>query len=127
MLSGITLTRQAEQLKAQANKAFAAKDFTEATKLYSDAIALDPTNHVLFSNRSAAKAGAKDYQGALEDADKVGLLASEVLANDSASNSTQSSPKASLARAQLCTDCASTQRPCRRTRRVSRPMPTRTS
>lgn len=61
---------QAEQLKAQANKAFAAKDFAEATKLYTEAIALDPTNHVLYSNRSASKTGAKDYQGALEDADK---------------------------------------------------------
>ena len=63
---------QAEQLKAQANKAFSAKDYPEAIKLYSDAIALDPTNNVLYSNRSAAKSGAKDYQGALEDANKVG-------------------------------------------------------
>lgn len=61
----------AEQLKAEANKAFAAKDYDNAIKLYSDAIELDPTNHVLFSNRSAAKTGAKDYQGALEDAEKT--------------------------------------------------------
>lgn len=61
----------ADELKQQANKAFAAKNYDEATKLYSDAIAIDATNHVLFSNRSAAKAGAKDYKGALEDADKV--------------------------------------------------------
>lgn len=60
----------ADELKAQANKAFSAKDYPTATKLYSDAIALDPSNHVLFSNRSAAKAGDRDYQGALEDADK---------------------------------------------------------
>jgi tetratricopeptide (TPR) repeat protein len=61
----------AEQLKAQANKAFSAKNYPEAIQLYSDAIALDPSNHVLFSNRAAAKSGNRDYQGALEDAEKV--------------------------------------------------------
>ncbi|BEI80048.1 hypothetical protein CcaverHIS002_0105770 [Cutaneotrichosporon cavernicola] len=60
----------AEQLKAEANKAFSAKNFPEAIQLYSDAIALDPSNHVLFSNRAAAKSGNRDYQGALEDAEK---------------------------------------------------------
>ncbi|KAL7421555.1 Hsp90 cochaperone [Cryptotrichosporon argae] len=60
----------AEALKAQANKAFAAKDYVEACKLYSDAIAIDPTNHVLWSNRSASKAGQRDWAGALEDAEK---------------------------------------------------------
>ncbi|WVQ77163.1 hypothetical protein IAR50_006846 [Cryptococcus sp. DSM 104548] len=58
-------------LKAEANKAFAAKDYTSAVKLYSDAIALDPSNHVLYSNRSASKASLKDYEGALEDAEKT--------------------------------------------------------
>ncbi|CAK9786303.1 unnamed protein product [Cutaneotrichosporon oleaginosum] len=61
---------EAEQLKAQANKAFAAKNYPDAIKLYSDAIALDPSNHVLYSNRAAAKSGSRDYQGALEDAEK---------------------------------------------------------
>ncbi|WRT66082.1 uncharacterized protein IL334_003035 [Kwoniella shivajii] len=60
----------ANAIKAEANKAFAAKDYTQAAKLYSDAIAIDPQNHVLYSNRSASKAGQKDYQGALEDAEK---------------------------------------------------------
>ena len=58
-------------IKAEANKAFSAKDYAAASKLYSDAIELDPSNHVLFSNRSASKAGMRDYQGALEDAEKV--------------------------------------------------------
>lgn len=44
-----------------------------AIKLYSDGIAIDGSNHVLYSNRAAAKSGAKDYQGALEDAEKVCL------------------------------------------------------
>ncbi|KAK1924478.1 chaperone [Papiliotrema laurentii] len=60
----------AAAIKAEANKAFSAKDYATASKLYSDAIALDPTNHVLYSNRSASKAGLRDYQGALEDAEK---------------------------------------------------------
>ncbi|WWD17530.1 hypothetical protein CI109_101971 [Kwoniella shandongensis] len=60
----------AASIKAEANKAFSAKDYSTASKLYSDAIALDPQNHVLYSNRSASKAGLKDWQGALEDAEE---------------------------------------------------------
>jgi len=66
------LSNQAAAIKAEANKAFSSKDYPSATKLYSDAIAVDPTNHVLFSNRSASKAGQKDWRGALDDAEKVG-------------------------------------------------------
>ncbi|WVF71786.1 hypothetical protein IAT40_006594 [Kwoniella sp. CBS 6097] len=60
----------AAAIKAEANKAFSAKDYVTAAKLYSDAIAIDPQNHVLYSNRSASKAGQKDWTGALEDAEK---------------------------------------------------------
>ena len=68
---------QAVALKTEANKAFSAKDYINATKLYSDAIALDTTSHVLWSNRSASKAGQRDWHGALDDAEKVGYLAKE--------------------------------------------------
>lgn len=60
----------ANALKDQGNKAFAAKDWDKAIDLFSQAIAIDPQNHVLWSNRSAAKAGKKDWTGALTDAEE---------------------------------------------------------
>ena len=61
----------ADALKDQGNKAFQAKDYDKAIDLFSQAIALDPTNFVLFSNRSAAQAGKRQYAAALEDAEQV--------------------------------------------------------
>ena len=61
----------ADALKDQGNKAFAAKDYDKAIDIFSQAIALDPQNHVLWSNRSAAKVGKKEYAAALEDAEEV--------------------------------------------------------
>lgn len=58
-------------MKDLGNKAFAAKDYDTAIDLFSKAIALDSKNHVLWSNRSAAKAGKKDWHGALVDAEEV--------------------------------------------------------
>ncbi|KZT13111.1 uncharacterized protein LAESUDRAFT_30060 [Laetiporus sulphureus 93-53] len=63
----------ADALKDQGNKAFQAKDYDKAIDLFSQAIALDPNNFVLFSNRSAAKAGKRQYAAALEDAEQVAL------------------------------------------------------
>ena len=47
----------AEELKAKGNAAFSAKNYTEAVDFFTQAINLDPNNHVLFSNRSASYAG----------------------------------------------------------------------
>lgn len=58
-------------LKDEGNKAFSAKEYDKAMDLFSQAIQLDPTNHVLYSNRSAAKAGKKLWDAALEDAEEV--------------------------------------------------------
>ena len=45
-----------DELKAQGNAAFSAGKYRDAVALFSQAIELDGSNHVLFSNRSAAQA-----------------------------------------------------------------------
>ena len=62
----------ADALKDQGNKAFQSKDYDRAIDLFSQALELDPNNFVLWSNRSAAKAGKKDWAAALADAEQVG-------------------------------------------------------
>jgi len=57
----------AAELKAQGTEAFKKNDFEEAVRLYGEAIALNKIDHVLYSNRSAAYAGAKKYEEALAD------------------------------------------------------------
>jgi hypothetical protein len=61
-------------LKDLGNKAFAAKEWDSAIGYFTQAVALDPTNHVLYSNRSAAHAGKKEWIDALKDAEEVCLL-----------------------------------------------------
>ncbi|EEB08559.1 chaperone activator Sti1 [Schizosaccharomyces japonicus yFS275] len=60
----------ADQLKAQGNAAFAKKDFETAIDFFTQAINVDPNNHVLYSNRSASYASLKKYDDALKDAEK---------------------------------------------------------
>ncbi|CAL1677226.1 unnamed protein product [Lasius platythorax] len=64
-------------LKASGNAALQEGKFEEAIKHYTDAIALDSSNHVLYSNRSAAYAKSALYPEALEDAEKTILLKSD--------------------------------------------------
>ncbi|KAJ3353854.1 Hsp90 cochaperone [Entophlyctis luteolus] len=61
----------AEELKALGNKAFSANNHELAIKYFSDAIAKDPKNHVLFSNRSASYTSIKSYTKALSDAEEA--------------------------------------------------------
>lgn len=55
----------------QSTAACQAGDFASAVQLYTDALALDPANHVLFSNRSAAHVRLGKYGHALQDAVKA--------------------------------------------------------
>ena len=59
------------QLKTQGNEALAQNKLDEAIQLYTEAIELDPDNHILYSNRSAAYAKAEKYELALTDAEKT--------------------------------------------------------
>lgn len=61
----------ADEAKAKGNAAFSSGDFTAAIRHFSDAIALAPENHVLYSNRSASYASLKNYTEALSDAKKT--------------------------------------------------------
>ena len=45
----------ADELKQRGNEAFKRNDFKLACELFTEAITLDSTNHVLYSNRSAAR------------------------------------------------------------------------
>lgn len=56
-----------DDLKAQGNKAFANKEFRKAAKIYRDAIKLDSTNPVLYSNRALCFIKEQDWDRALRD------------------------------------------------------------
>jgi len=56
--------------KEKGNKAFSAGDYATAITAYTEAIAADPTDHVLHSNRSAANAKNGAFKDALLDANK---------------------------------------------------------
>ncbi|XP_012527347.1 stress-induced-phosphoprotein 1 [Monomorium pharaonis] len=62
---------QVASLKEKGNAALQTGNYDEAIKCYTDAIALDGNNHVLYSNRSAAYAKSEKYKQALEDAEKT--------------------------------------------------------
>ncbi|XP_038059715.1 tetratricopeptide repeat protein 28-like isoform X2 [Patiria miniata] len=64
--------RQLFQEKVRlSNEACQNSDFERAIRLYTEALVLDPANHILFSNRSAAHMKLKQYEKALHDAAKA--------------------------------------------------------
>ncbi|KAA8645600.1 hypothetical protein EYZ11_001812 [Aspergillus tanneri] len=61
----------ADALKAEGNKAFSAKDYSTAIEKFTQAIEIEPQNHILYSNRSAVYSAQAEYQKALDDANKA--------------------------------------------------------
>jgi stress-induced-phosphoprotein 1 len=64
------MAEKANELKAQGNTAFQSGKFEEAVNLFTQAIELNPNDHVFYSNRSGAYASLKNYENALNDANK---------------------------------------------------------
>ncbi|XP_010455678.1 PREDICTED: hsp70-Hsp90 organizing protein 3 [Camelina sativa] len=61
----------AEEAKSKGNAAFSSGDYATAITHFTEAINLAPTNHVLYSNRSASYASLHRYEEALSDAKKT--------------------------------------------------------
>eukprot|EP00970_Alexandrium_tamarense_P019812 scaffold14496_cov193-Alexandrium_tamarense.AAC.1 len=61
---------QRDKLKATADDHFRLKAYTLATQSYKAALELDPTNHILLSNKSAAHLANGEKSKALHDARK---------------------------------------------------------
>jgi stress-induced-phosphoprotein 1 len=59
----------AKEMKDKGNAAFKHKKYENALNYYSEAIKLDPNDHVLYSNRSVCYYNMKKFDKALEDAD----------------------------------------------------------
>ena len=59
------------ECKTRGNIHFKAKEYTLAIEAFTEGLGHDPSNHVLYSNRSAAKASCGDYVGACADAQKT--------------------------------------------------------
>lgn len=55
----------------QSNAACESGDYAKAVASYKDALQLDPTNHILYSNRSAAYLKMGQFQLALQDATRA--------------------------------------------------------
>jgi tetratricopeptide (TPR) repeat protein len=60
--------KAAQEEKARGNSAFQAKKWEEAAGFFTKAIELDPTDHIFWSNRSAAFAEQDQFENALRDA-----------------------------------------------------------
>jgi len=60
-----------EELKAKGNAALQKENYDEAIQHYTEATKLDPNNHILYSNRSAAYAKIGKFRDSLADAEKT--------------------------------------------------------
>ncbi len=63
-------SKKANAYKDEGNKAFASKNYLQAAKYYTEAIKLDPKNHIFYSNRSASLFQLSQFEEALADANE---------------------------------------------------------
>jgi len=68
LFSDYETSTSAEEKKELGNKAFAAKEYKEAISYYTEAIQLDPKNHIYYSNRSACYVSLEQWAEAAFDA-----------------------------------------------------------
>ena len=64
---GVGPSARAEHRKALGNEAFKAKEFTQAAVLYTEAIELDGSLHVVYANRAACFLQMREFRKALAD------------------------------------------------------------
>jgi len=62
-----SIREKADKKKNEGNQAFKNQDYDLAIKLYTEAINIDPSSHVYFSNRSAAFSGKGEFEKAISD------------------------------------------------------------
>uniref|UniRef100_A0A6S8DQA5 Uncharacterized protein n=1 Tax=Aplanochytrium stocchinoi TaxID=215587 RepID=A0A6S8DQA5_9STRA len=62
--------QMAEAKKEEGNVAYKAKDYVLAVTRYGEAIELDETNHLYYSNRAAANLTLENYEAVIEDCEK---------------------------------------------------------
>lgn len=62
---------QAEKLKQTGNGLMSRKDYSKAIESYTEAISLDGTNAVYYSNRAAAYSSLGEHDKAIEDSEKA--------------------------------------------------------
>jgi small glutamine-rich tetratricopeptide repeat-containing protein alpha len=62
---------KAEQLKAEGNALISARQYSTAIEKYSQAISLDPSNAVYYSNRAAAWGAMGEHEEAVKDAERA--------------------------------------------------------
>ena len=60
-----------EELKKRGNQAVNAGAFERALQCYDEALRMDPTNAMVYSNRAVVYTYLKRYQDALDDAEKT--------------------------------------------------------
>ena len=62
-----TTQKESDRLKALGNELFVAKQYHQALALYTQAINVDPTNAVLYSNRATTNFLLEHYAASVED------------------------------------------------------------